>query len=376
MRIANESVSIRFNAEGGHLDEVVFDSQAGPLRPLHRAPWAGGLARVDRFGEPLPFGLANLAGDFFCAPFSTSDVIGGPPHGPTANTPWRSLTAAATAANVTEGRFLLDQSVMGAQVEKRLILRSGHPVIYQQHIFRGGQGALPVAHHAMLSLQKGPAALAFSAKAFGATPASPPEDDPALGRSLLLYPQRFASLDDVELADGERRDVSRYPFSDVHEDILLLAERAGHSIGWSAACAPEDGFVFFAVKDARQLPFTLLWMSNGGRYYPPFDGQHRHVLGIEEGCTAFHYGHRASLMPNALTHEGYLTAVELNSHGVVVIAYALGCVPCPVGWESIADVSFAAGQLILREARGAHCAVPFDTSFLASAGTHSGDAWQ
>ena len=78
-----------------------------------------------------------------------------------------------------------------------------------------------------------------------------------------------------------------------------VADRpGGRRIGWSAAVAAADGFVFFAVKDAQMLCQTSLWMSNGGRFFAPWSSRHRAVLGIEEGTTFFGNGRLASAAEN------------------------------------------------------------------------------
>ena len=45
----------------------------------------------------------------------------------------------------------------------------------------------------------------------------------------------------------------------------------------------------------------MLWFSNGGRDYPPWNGRHVGVLGIEEGRSYAAYGHAASAADNPLT---------------------------------------------------------------------------
>src|SRR5918998_692356 len=77
------------------------------------------------------------------------DVEAGPPHGWTANGSWRHLAAEALPGGGTVRRFELVERVMGARVVKELRLIDGHPFIYQRHVFEGGEGALPVSHHAM-----------------------------------------------------------------------------------------------------------------------------------------------------------------------------------------------------------------------------------
>jgi hypothetical protein len=350
-----DAVQVVFNPAGGHLHDVVMRWNGREIRPLHRAPW---IDSGEALPDDIPLGLRNLAGDFFCAPFADSDIDGAPGHGWTANGHWDFDGIDQDSGGVT-ARFTLQEKVFGATVRKAVTLRQGQPIVYQRHVFEGGAGALPMAHHAMVRAPGG-AALSFSPKAFGTTPPTPVEPDAARGRSVLAYPQRFAGLDALRLADGRTVDASRYPFADSHEDIVLLAEAPGSPLGWSAALAAREGFLFFGLKDPRRLPFTMLWMSNGGRDYPPFSGRHRHVLGIEEGCMYLHLGHRASMQPNPLTAEGYSTAIALDPAGRVEIAYAFGAVPAEPGWDRVEAISHGPAGLDLRISGGPAVALPFE----------------
>jgi len=210
--------------------------------------------------------------------------------------------------------------------------------------------------------EPGGARLSFSVKDFGATPSTPQESDPARGRSLLAYPQRFDGLADVGLADGTRRDLRAYPWAEGEEDFLTLFDPPEAGVGWSAAVAAADGFVFFALKDAGVLCQTSLWMSNGGRHYPPWSSRHRAVLGIEEATAHFGDGRIVSAAANALSAEGYRTALPLG--GERVVRYALGAIPAPDGWREVADIAPADGALTLTDIGGGTARVPFDASFL------------
>ncbi len=279
--ISTDGISLTFRAESGIIDDLVIACEgAQALRPLHRAPWLVS-------GESLPDEVApverRLAGDFFCAPFGKTnpDV---PIHGWAANGTWEKVgTEHATTGAVT-ATYKLRESVDGADLIKHLILHPNHPIVYQRHVFEGGTGKIPVAHHAMIRVPGG-ARLSFSSKASYFTPINPLETDPKRGRSVLLYPQHFSSLAEVKRADGGSSDASLYPFDTGHEDLIIMTETPGTKLGWSAALAPAEGFLFFAVKDAILLPHTVLWMSNGGRSYTPWNSRHRAVIGIEEVIT-------------------------------------------------------------------------------------------
>ena len=353
-QISAKGISVRFDPQGGVIDDVEISMDGVTLHPMHRAPWLAA-------GEQIPDNVApverKLAGDFFCAPFGRSapDV---PIHGPSANGLWRGSSQNTAADDSVSTRYELSEPIHGARLTKEITLRPGEPIVYQRHVFEGGSGHIPVAHHAMVRVPGG-AALSFSPKAFGRTTNTALETDPARGRSLLKYPQRIESLAQVLMADGSSADASFYPFAHRHEDFIALVEQEGARIGWSAALAAKDGFLFFALKDAAVLPETLLWMSNGGRDYAPWSGRHTCVLGIEEAATGFHVGGE-----RAGGHdEKRATGVDLGPQSV--IRYAFGAIPAPAGWTRISDIQLGNGRIVLKDVSGAERRVQFDTGFFS-----------
>lgn len=352
--ISTDGISVRFNRDGGVIDEVAIEAGGQTLRPLHRAPWV-------RSGEVLPDHVApverRLAGDFFCAPFGQSEP-GVPIHGWSANGAWDDAGSTVAADGVVIATYSLREAVAGARLTKRIMLCPGQPIVYQTHIFEGGAGHLPVAHHAMVHVPGG-AKLSFSPKSGGRTMPAPPESDPARGRSILAYPQSFSDMSSVRRSDGAAADTSFYPFDSGHEDIVVLSEKPGARIGWSAAVASRDGFLFFAVKDARVLPQTVLWMSNGGRAYSPWNSRHIAVLGIEEAATSIH------LDAGENAPDGVLTSLSLDPGPATTIRYAFGAIPAPAGWSEVTDIRLVAAAIEIADRGGQRLAIPFHGSFFA-----------
>ncbi|WP_442582449.1 hypothetical protein ACSBOB_11090 [Mesorhizobium sp. ASY16-5R] len=355
-RIATDGIMVAFNREGGIIDDLVIEAAGGPtLRPLHKAPWV-------RDGEALPGHVApverRLAGDFFCAPFGVATTEAAI-HGWAANGDWDSQGMTTAVNGSVTAAYRLRQPIDGASLTKRITLHPGHPVVYQEHVFEGGSGRLPVAHHAMLHVPGG-AQLSFSPKIGGGTPAAALESDPAKGRSILAYPQQFETLSSVRRADGRTVDASFYPFDSAHEDLMMMSEAPGTRIGWSAALAAKDGFLFFAVKDAMLLPQTILWMSNGGRDYAPWNGRHRAVIGIEEGA--------ADLGIN-LAQPGKPaeppSGLSLSPGATTSIRYAFGAIAAPLGWTRVVDIAVDAGKITLADASGDTRTLPFLGSHFA-----------
>lgn len=328
------------------------------VRPLHRAPW---VTSGEAVPDGLPANVVRLSGDFFCAPFSRNDVEDGPPHGWTANSEW-DLVGEEALPDGMRARFRLRRKVMGATVDKVLILRDDHPFLYQEHILSGGRGALPVAHHTMVRMET-TGTIAFSPKKAALTPDSALETDPARGRSLFAYPARAGDIAKLPLAGGGTADLTRYPPGELHEDFVTLVEAPHAGLGYTAIARAAERDVVLVLKDAASLPVTMLWYSNGGRDYAPWNGRHTGVLGVEDGISAV--GHRHSLGDNPVRREGVATALELDPQGSVSVRQVIGWAPAG---EVPTHVEARDGALDLHFRAGDPLSLPFDDGFLAPPG--------
>lgn len=344
----------------GHIARFEVERDGRKAVPFHRAPWADD--EVPPEGTADAPHLARISGDFFCAPFSTSDVEAAPAHGWTANSAWTPVACEAIEGGM-RATFRLERTVMGARVFKHLTLHDGHPFLYQSHVFEGGSGSLPVANHAMVALPSG-GRISFSAKRWAETPEAPLEADPENGRSALAYPARATDLAAFPRKGGGAADLGTYPIDEGHEDFVQLVEAEGSSLGWSAAVRPGEGDMALMLKNASQLPVTMLWYSNGGRFYAPWSGRHRNVLGIEDGCTWGGNGHAASIAPNPLNGAGIPTAIQLDPASRVEIRHVIGAVPIPAGWEAVKEIRVQDGHLLAVDDDGRELPLPFDTGFL------------
>lgn len=349
----NGLVKVGLNPVGGQLEPVCFFLNDQPVSPMHHAPWLG------ESHSDLPPMLQNLQGDFFCAPFGDNDLLPEEtrPHGLTANGTWL-----LQESQLLSLRYELDGMVAGARVSKELTLCEGQPLVYQRHIFSGGSAKLPFGHHAMLRADE-PLELSFSPWVWGGTPPEPVETDATGGRSLLAYPQTFQDLRAVSVQSGEQVDLSTFPILERSEEILMLVSQDA-PLAWSAACAPQAGWLWFSLKMPTTLQSTLLWLSNGGRDYIPFSGRHNRVIGIEEVTSYFHLGHTASNAPNPLSDQGFRTVSTLNPEVQLEVRYAFGLVAIPPGFERLLNLSCEGDLLYLRGVEG-QVAVSYDRTFFS-----------
>lgn len=315
--------------------------------PLHAAPWRDEPEVQDN--PDLPAVNKRLAGDFLCMPFGADDA-GGPPHGPTANGAWEPLAISHAHADLR-----LAAGVQGAHVDKRIRLTG--PVLYQTHVIEGGAGTLTVAHHPMSRMAEG-GRLSFSPKRAALTDPEPQ----CAGRNLWALNQ---IRPDLRLAcdDGSQWDLHDYPAGHAVEDFATLVEARGARIGWTVLIREAEDDMLVVLKDAEVLPVTMLWVSNGGREFPPWNGRHRGVLGIEDGRACGSMGLAAARTGNRLTAMGVPTTLALG--GRHVIRHAMASLPRPPGWGRVTAVTEQGGRLTLTEAGGDSLAVGFDEGFFA-----------
>jgi len=354
--IQSDRASLAVTETGAHLSDVRFALGDGrTIMQMHTSPW-----EHETLPQDVPPILRVLRGDFFCAPFAESDVIPTETraHGLPANGIWRVSEQTRRTLDL-----VLDGDVMGATVTGHYETKPGHAVVYQRHIVAGGSGRIPMAHHAMLRADP-PVQLAFGPHVWAGTPPTAPESPPN-GRSILAYPQDITDLRQALLAAGGRTNLTTYPFAEDHEDVWMVATDATASFGWTAATSP-DGWVWFALKDPRVLPSTVLWLSNGGRSYAPWSSRHRHVIGIEEVRSYFANGHAASIADNPLSRRGIPTAFELEPNGKIVINYLFGVAPALADFGPVTDIRPDGDGISISNGRGTRLHAPVDLSFLST----------
>jgi hypothetical protein len=354
-----DRVTLAVTEVGGHLSGVQFLLEGQTYIPLHTAPWS-----KETLGDDIPPMIQVLRGDFFCAPFADNDIDPAEtrPHGASANDRWDLI-----GREMHEVTLRLAKPICGATLEKRLVLRPGHAVIYQQHRFTGGNGTLPVGHHLMVRApgeKPGALRLGFSPHIWAASAPSPVEPDPQLGRSLLAYPQLIEALTAVKLASGDTADLTHYPWGERHEDIIMLSAQPERAFAWTTVTAAEAGWVLFALKRPDQLASTLMWMSNGGRDYAPWNGRHVRVLGLEEVTSYFHLGHAASLAQNPVNDAGIPTAITLQQDHPTEIRYAFGLAACPANFGRVVEIVPVVGGIRLIDESGATLEAAVDLNFI------------
>ena len=359
----NDRVRAFLTRTGGQLAPVVFTVGRRKVQPFTIAPWTK---------EPLPgvpVMLKVLRGDFFCCPFggNAAPFRGErhPPHGETANRDWtwRSLERAGGTTTLHTSMQLRTRS---GRVDKRLVLRRGHSAVYCEHILTGFRGPMPIGTHPMLRLPDEPGAGYLSVSPFIRGQVVPVawERPEARGYSRLKTGARFDSLRRVPVRGGGTTDLSRFPTRRGYEELVQLVSDVRLPFAWTAMAVPSEGYVFFALKNPRVLRETVLWFSNGGRHYPPWNGRHLNVIGLEEVTAFFHLGLAESAQPNLLTRAGAPTAMQLRPDRPLRVAHVLALAAIPRDFDAVQAIVPVKGGVTLTSRSGRRVFAPLDLDFV------------
>jgi len=363
-RLASDKVEA-FITKSGHLGPVTFQLPRQRIQPYAIAPWAE---------EKLPVGspavLNALRGDFFCMPFGANARSWRgeqhPLHGEPAGGAWRIESARRTAGGA-EFVAVLRPRVRPGLIRKRLSLVDGQTVVYCRHELSGFAGPMCLGHHAMLQFpeKEGSGRIAVSPIRFGQVNPEPIESPAAGGYSALKVGAPFRSLSRVPLAEGGFADLTRYPARAGYEDLVMVSSRPA-PLAWTTVAFPEQGYLWFALKDPRTLASTVFWHSNGGRHYAPWSGRHRGVLGLEEVTAYFAHGLAESAAPNSVSRRGIPTALRLSPKTTLAVNYLMGVAPISRNFDLVRGVTFGKSSIEFSDGRGHRVRRAVDLDFFRS----------
>ena len=364
--LASTTVAAFVSELGGQLGPVTFDRKGRKLQPYSVAPWA------EEPADPsLPPILKVLRGDFFCLPFGGNAAPFGteqhPAHGETANARWQ-FCSQETSAGRSCLHLSLQTKVRPGRVDKRIWVVDGQDTIYSQHVVTGMSGPMNLGHHAMLKFPDAPGSGLVSTSRFVYGQVLPqafelPENR---GYSWLKPGAEFKSLQKVPALSGETADLTRYPARRGFEDLVMLVSDAQAPFAWTAVSFPKERYVWFALKDPRVLRETVFWLSNGGRHYPPWNGRHISVMGLEEVTSYFHFGLAESARKNPVSRKGFPTCLVLNPKKPLVIPYIMGVAHIPAGFDRVASIQALPGDraISLESASGKRANSAVELGFL------------
>ena len=132
----------------------------------------------------------------------------------------------------------------------------------------------------------------------------------------------------------------------------------------TAAVFPKEGYVWFSLKDPRVLQSTVLWSSNGGRHYAPWNGRHVDVMGLEDVTSYFFLGIAPAEKPNPISREGFKTFTRLHPQKPTIVNYIMAVAAIPRDFEQVKTIIPDTHGVTLVSVSGHRIPVKLDVTFL------------
>jgi hypothetical protein len=311
---------------GAMMAPVTFLLPGGQqVSPMHVAPWAS-----EREADKLPGILRRLRGDWPCAPFGYSaSSVGwpvdwaatmGPPepneevHGYCSNHEWQWESA-------TQGSLHLSLDYPAASPIQR-VERSVTPdphsaaVDLEFKIVVRRNCRMPIGLHPVFRLPNQPGAAHLELGPFNVARTYPGTVEPSA--PMFASNQMFRHLTAVPGVGGATVDASRLPFAADTEELLQI-----EGLNGSVALANHaEGYRARLTWQTEHFPSLLLWISNRGRKFEPWNGCHL-ALGIEPICSPFGLGLATAIADNPIAMSGVSTALEFSPGQAFVTRYRI-----------------------------------------------------
>lgn len=334
--VGNKTVRFEVTEHGAHLGPVVFITDSGErIEPYYTSPWQ----EEEGYVSDPPV-LGPLRGDFFCLPFGSGGA-GYPPHGFVAGQRWEKVSAdthdGVSTLTLRHRREGSNECVRGTWS-----IKEGHSCIYTSHVATGFSGQLPVGHHAILSADRGLLALSSSAYRYGITHTPPDPYTADREYYSIASGSRFTDLSTVPTVwEGQpNEDCSLFPSREGFVNIIQTVDAPSEKIGWHTACCQEAGYLWFSLKNIKQLPTTVYWREDHGRHGYPWNGRNR-CIGIEDVCSLLAEPVEASIDPeNCLESDGCHTSYRFDPDTPHDFRYIQGAVAVPEGFDRVASMTF------------------------------------
>lgn len=294
------------------------------INPFFQNPWRDDPREMDALTR-------HLGGEWPCVPFGAasadkelpaawqvadrSRTWNAHPHGFGAHHDWQLEQRDAQTALA---RITYPETGPVAGLRRRVRLASESAIECRLDITPRADARIGVGLHPVFSLHDAAPGAALIECAGRQTAWTFPVDvEPR--RSHLAADQQAVALSDLRGADGARVDARRVPFKGQSEDLILLSDPRGRV----SLLRPDLGHRIDVTWNADDLPCCLLWLSNRGRDYGPWDGRVC-AIGIEPIAAPFDLGEMFSASADTpLARAGLRSSIELAKDQVWSTEYAV-----------------------------------------------------
>lgn len=322
---------VSVEALGGMIGPSLFVLPDGQqVAPFQVAPWANETGQGN-----LPGILARLRGEWPCVPFGSDadrpaadgwpaslagTTIDPLPHGFGSNVEWQFAAVEADAISLSI-QYPADHPVR--TLRRRVTPDPASAVLdFELEIDIRSDCTLPIGLHPCFRLPSTPGAMRIEVPSdiTGMTFPAQVDTSSIFEQGAVLQPWH-----DVPLRDGSRFDTRSVPLPQATEELVQLLDMTGEASLWNTL----EGYRVTLSWNAEHFPSALLWFSNRGRQFAPWNGRHL-ALGLEPICSAFDLGQQISVADNPIARRGTPTARTFAAGERFVTRYRIAVEPAEI----------------------------------------------
>ncbi|MEP3274805.1 MAG: hypothetical protein ABJN26_00740 [Stappiaceae bacterium] len=314
---------------GAMLHDCAFQPEGTQeVRPLYDAPWRGDSGPEFDAQPPI---IQGLGCEWPCVPFGRSgEQLVLPSEWKTGDTqPWDDW-AHGYASNNDWDIEQLDATTLKASIdypvdtpilrlEREVRLQADRPGLFiSLEIHARRETSFPLGLHPVLSMVgAAPGELQLVVPGSTRVWSFPVDVEP--GRNHFSPNQQDLPLNGLKDVTDKLADPRFLPPPGQSEDLLLLSGTGG-SVG---LINPVQGCITTVHWDSGQIPGCLLWISNGGRDYYPWNSRVA-ALGIEPVVANFDLGMAHSVSSdNPIAQRGIPTTISVGPDRPFKCAYRI-----------------------------------------------------
>ncbi|ETX10124.1 hypothetical protein MUS1_04385 [Marinomonas ushuaiensis DSM 15871] len=265
------------------------------IQPFSIAPWAN---KEESKNDKLPPILKNLGGEWPCVPFGTPGTRRDLPpewlrniesvesvneafmHGFSSNHEWQDISKSSQEAELSI-EYPLKHPVKG--LNRKISVTDNNQLEFELLVETEQPVELPIGLHGTFKLPNKPGKAKLMIDSFKGAYTYPVTVEP--GISILKPNQKIEDLEQVLRLDGRVENMTTLPLESVTEELILL----DLSEGRIRLQNYDEGYEVVFEWNIEQFPSCLLWYSNKGRDYYPWNKRFQ-AMGIEPIASAFDLG--------------------------------------------------------------------------------------
>ncbi|WP_319532005.1 hypothetical protein [uncultured Cohaesibacter sp.] len=334
MKLENHHASLCVQKLGAMLHECRFHLPDGrTVQPLYDAPWRSCVDPDYASSDPL---VSNLGSEWPCVPFGRPES--GVPelpeewvpsdngawdewaHGYASNHDWE---LEKVSADHLIARLIYPDTSPVRQLVRHVRLMKDRPgIALSLEVHARKAVSFPLGLHPVLSME-GIAPESMDLTVADDARAWTFPVDVEEGRSFFAPNQQNMALDSLKTSSGGIFNVRHLPPDGQTEDLIMLTESGGRI----SVSNPAQKCRTTLEWDPAQLPGCLLWISNGGRDYYPWNGRTA-ALGVEPIASVFDLGRAYSLSEDTpLAAHGIKTSTFASPDAPLMCDYSISVDP-------------------------------------------------